>query len=70
MIEVQHLTRIFRTYRKQPGFWGGVKGLFNRQYDETAAAKDVSFSIAEGEFVGFLGRTAPVRPRRSRCSPA
>jgi ABC-2 type transport system ATP-binding protein len=55
MIEVQNLTRIFRTYKKQPGFWGGVKGLFNRKYDETAAAKDVSFSIAEGEFVGFLG---------------
>jgi ABC-2 type transport system ATP-binding protein len=55
MIEVQHLTRVFRTYKKQPGFWGGVKGLFNRKYDETAAAKDVSFSIAEGEFVGFLG---------------
>src|SRR5580693_3148910 len=55
MIEVQNLTRIFRTYKKQPGFWGGVKGLFNRTYDETAAAKDVSFSIAEGEFVGFLG---------------
>jgi ABC-2 type transport system ATP-binding protein len=55
MIEVAHLTRIFRTYKKQPGFWGGVKGLFNRQFEETAAAKDVSFSIAEGEFVGFLG---------------
>jgi len=55
VIEVQNLTRIFRTYRKQPGFWGGVKGLFSRTYDETAAAKDVTFSIAEGEFVGFLG---------------
>ena len=55
MIEVDHLTRIFRTYKKQPGFWGGVKGLVNRKYDETAAAKDISFSIAEGEFVGFLG---------------
>jgi ABC-2 type transport system ATP-binding protein len=55
MIEVEHLTRVFRTYKKAPGFWGGVKGLFNRKYDETAAAKDVSFSIAEGEFVGFLG---------------
>src|SRR5580698_8953693 len=55
MIEVQHLTRIFRTYKKQPGFWGGVKGLFSRRYDETAAAKEISFSIAEGEFVGFLG---------------
>ena len=55
MIDVQHLTRIFRTYKKQPGFWGGVKGLFNRQFEETAAANDVSFTIAEGEFVGFLG---------------
>src|SRR5688572_28013888 len=55
MIEVQNLTRIFRTYKKQPGFWGGVKGLFIRDFEETAAAKDVSFTIAEGEFVGFLG---------------
>jgi ABC-2 type transport system ATP-binding protein len=55
MIEVEHLTRIFRTYKKQPGFWAGVKGLFSRKFDETAAAKDISFSIAEGEFVGFLG---------------
>lgn len=55
MIEVRHLTRIFRTYKKQPGFWGGVKGLFHRKFEETVAAKDISFDIAEGEFVGFLG---------------
>ena len=55
MIEVANLTRVFRTYKKQPGFWGGVKGLFHREFEETAAAKDVSFSIKEGEFVGFLG---------------
>ena len=55
MIEVRNLTRVFRTYKKQPGFWGGVKGLFRREFEETAAAKDVSFDIAEGEFVGFLG---------------
>jgi ABC-2 type transport system ATP-binding protein len=55
MIEVRNLTRIFRTYKKQPGFWGGVRGLFHRQFEELAAAKDISFDIAEGEFVGFLG---------------
>ena len=55
MIEVDGLTRVFRTYRKRPGFWGGVRGLFHREYDETAAAKDISFRIGEGEFVGFLG---------------
>ncbi len=55
MIEVRQLTRVFRTYKKQPGFWGGVRGLFHRQFEETRAADDVSFDIAEGEFVGFLG---------------
>jgi ABC-2 type transport system ATP-binding protein len=55
MIEVENLTRVFRTYKKQPGFWGGVKGLFKREFEETRAADNVSFSIKEGEFVGFLG---------------
>jgi len=55
MIEVRNLTRVFRTYKKKPGFWGGITGLFNREFEETAAAKDISFDIAEGEFVGFLG---------------
>lgn len=55
MIEVENLTRIFRTYKKRPGFWGGVRGLFRRDFEELAAAKDISFSIKEGEFVGFLG---------------
>ena len=55
MIEVQNLTRVFRTYQKKPGFWAGVRGLFHREFEELAAAKDISFSIAEGEFVGFLG---------------
>ncbi len=55
MIEVEELTRVFRTYKKQPGFWGGVKGLFRREFEEIRAADRISFSIAEGEFVGFLG---------------
>jgi ABC-2 type transport system ATP-binding protein len=55
MNEVDHLTRVFRTYKKQPGFWGGVKGLFRREFEETIAANDISFQIGEGEFVGFLG---------------
>ncbi len=55
MIEAENLTRVFRTYRKQPGFWGGVRGLFHRTFEEVAAARDITFSIREGEFVGFLG---------------
>ena len=33
MIEVQNLTRVFRTYKKKPGFWGGVRGLFRREFE-------------------------------------
>src|SRR5258705_2876948 len=54
-ISVQGLTRTFRTYKKQPGFRGAVKGLFHRKYEETIAVNAVSFSIEEGELVGFLG---------------
>jgi len=55
MIEVENLTRVFRTYKKQPGFWGGVKGLFRREFEEVRAADQISFTIAKNEFVGFLG---------------
>lgn len=55
VIEVQGLSRVFRTYKKQPGLLGAVRGLFRREYEETAAVRDVSFSVQEGEFVGFLG---------------
>ena len=54
-IHVNKLTKVYRTYQKEPGFWGAFKGLAHRRYKETAAAKEVSFDVAEGELVGFLG---------------
>lgn len=54
-IEVKALTKAFRTYRKQPGFIGALKGLVHRKYELTLAVKEVSFTIEEGELVGFLG---------------
>ena len=55
VIKVEGLTKVFRTYCKQPGFLGAVKGLFHRDYDQTYAVKDISFTVKEGEFIGFLG---------------
>jgi ABC-2 type transport system ATP-binding protein len=55
LIEVQGLTKAFRTYKKEPGFGGAVRGLFHRKYENTVAVDQVNFTIEEGELVGFLG---------------
>ncbi|MBI5386080.1 MAG: ATP-binding cassette domain-containing protein [Verrucomicrobia bacterium] len=55
IIEVQGLTKTFRTHKKSPGFKGAVQSLIRRQTEEVVAVKDVAFSVEEGELVGFLG---------------
>ncbi len=55
VIETRGLTKVYRTYKKESGLRGSLKGLLRRKYDETRAADDISFTIEEGELVGFLG---------------
>ena len=55
VIEVNDLTKTFRTYKKQPGFAGALKGLLRREYEQVAAVSNVNFTIEPGELVGFLG---------------
>ncbi|MBI4494099.1 MAG: ATP-binding cassette domain-containing protein [Chloroflexi bacterium] len=54
-IVVEHLSRYYRVYRKQPGLLGSLRGLVHRQYADVRAVDDVSFTIEQGELVGFLG---------------
>jgi ABC-2 type transport system ATP-binding protein len=54
-IEVSGLTKTYRTYKKQPGFRGAIRGLLKREYEAIAAVSNVSFKIEPGELVGFLG---------------
>jgi len=55
VIEVKGLTRSFRTYKKEPGFRGALKGLWRRHYELVEAVREISFQVGEGEFVGFVG---------------
>ena len=55
VIEVSGLTKSFRTYKKEPGLAGAMRGLFRRRHETVFAVKDVSFTVGEGELVGFLG---------------
>jgi len=55
IIEVKNLSKRYEFHRKQTGLWGTIKALgFRRKYYANAVS-DISFSIKEGEIVGFLG---------------
>ena len=55
IIEVENISKIYKTQKRLPGLAGAVQGLFNRKYTEVRAVDGVSFNIEEGELVGFLG---------------
>jgi ABC-2 type transport system ATP-binding protein len=55
MIHVSNLTKIFRSSLPGDNALQAVQRLIFPKYKETVAVKDVSFSISEGEFVGYVG---------------
>ena len=55
MIEVKNLSKVFKIAKKQKGFLGSLKGLFHREHIEKRALDNVSFTIDDGEIVGYLG---------------
>src|SRR6185369_583004 len=54
-IETHDLTKNYVSTKKEPGIWGGIKGLFSREKVEVEAVKKINLSIEQGEMVGFLG---------------
>lgn len=55
LIEVREVSKVFRTFDRKEGVWGGIQNLFRRQYRDVAAVDRVSFSIETGEMVGYIG---------------
>jgi ABC-2 type transport system ATP-binding protein len=54
-VSVSGLTKVFRTYRREEGLAAALKSLVRRHAIQTAAVSDVTFSIAPGEMVGYIG---------------
>lgn len=55
IVQVNALNKEFRRHRRYDGAFGAVRTLFSRDYIVHKAVEDVSFSIEEGEAVGYVG---------------
>ncbi|MCL6434562.1 MAG: ATP-binding cassette domain-containing protein [Leptolyngbyaceae cyanobacterium HOT.MB2.61] len=54
-ILVENLSKTYPVAVKEPGLKGTVMHFFQRTYRQVKAVQDISFQIAPGEVVGFLG---------------
>lgn len=55
MIEVNNLIKTYKIIEKDDGLIGYFKNLVKPKYKEFKAVKGISFSIQEGELVGYIG---------------
>jgi len=54
-IVVENLVKAFQVAERRPGLWGAIAGVARRRYREVRALDGISFSIDEGELVGYIG---------------
>ena len=55
MIELKNVSKEFVSPKKYPGFKGAIKGLFSNEKVSKIAVDDISFTIEDGEIVGYIG---------------
>ncbi|MBC8143697.1 MAG: ATP-binding cassette domain-containing protein [Armatimonadetes bacterium] len=55
MIETNDLRKSFASVQKEPGIWGGIRGLWSRKTVVKEAVRGVSVRVGAGEMIGFLG---------------
>lgn len=55
MIELRNINKTFRVAKRNAGFGEALKALFKKEYSYVKALDDVSFTIGDGEMVGYIG---------------
>ncbi|MCI8691756.1 MAG: ATP-binding cassette domain-containing protein [Lachnospiraceae bacterium] len=55
MITMEHVCKSYRIAKRNAGFGEACKALFRREYEVIQALNDVSFTIGDGEMVGYIG---------------
>ncbi len=56
LISVKQLSKQFTVAQRGEGLKGAIGYLFSRKYRRVKAVSDVSFDIASGEMIGYIGR--------------
>jgi ABC-2 type transport system ATP-binding protein len=54
-IDVNQLRKEFKVQKNREGLGGAIRDLFNREYNQVTAVKDISFQIPQGEICGYIG---------------
>jgi ABC-2 type transport system ATP-binding protein len=55
IIQVENLTKVYKSVQKESGIRGAVKSLFMPTYVEKIAVDGISLSLDAGEMVGYIG---------------
>ncbi len=55
MIELKNVSKTFRVAKRNAGFKEALKALFKKEYEYVHALNDVTFTIGDGEMVGYIG---------------
>ncbi|MCY4571086.1 MAG: ATP-binding cassette domain-containing protein [Candidatus Poribacteria bacterium] len=55
LIEVQNLTKSYKTFKRKEGLKGAFINLFKREYEFVQAVDKISFHVEQGEILGYIG---------------
>ena len=55
MITMEKVCKSYKVAKRNAGFREACKALFHREYEEIKALNDISFTIRDGEMVGYIG---------------
>lgn len=55
MIQLKNINKTFQVAKRDAGLKAAAKALFRKEFTQVKALQDVSFTIGDGEMVGYIG---------------